>query len=360
MAIDVTAATTRNPRTTFTPGGSYRSAGADVRAPRDSSGGTVAATDGHSAISIAPLERDDLPAADRVFRLAFGTQYGLADPLAFAAGSEMVRSRLHARHVRSFKASRNGELVGSAFLSRWGGLAVFGPLTVDPDAWGLGIGSRLLDTCLDVGDEWGVASTGLFTLPESTKHLHLYRRHGFWPGSLTALTETPVAPGAAAPDTLRRLDTDARAAAIEDCRAVTSAVCDGLDLTGEIECLADPAAGEVVIVRDAGRVAGFAVCHVGAGSEAVTGTCYVKFAAVCPGDEELGLFDRLLDACEALAADRGAGRLEAGISLGRRAAADLLAARGYRTFRVGVAMHRPPPPDDPTATPARLVLDDWR
>ena len=93
----------------------------------------------------------------------------------------MVRSRLHAPHIRSVKASRNGELVGSAFISRCGSLAVFGPLTVDPDAWGLGIGSRLLDACVGVGAEWGVTSIGLFTLPESPKHLHLYRKHGFRP-----------------------------------------------------------------------------------------------------------------------------------------------------------------------------------
>ena len=126
----------------------------------------------------------------------------------------MVRSRLHAPHIRSFKASRNGELVGSAFLSRWGSLAVFGPLTVAPDAWGLGIGSQLLDACLDVGAEWDVTRIGLFTLPDSPKHLRLYRKHGFWPGSLTALTEKRVAPSAAELETLGGLDAHARAAAI--------------------------------------------------------------------------------------------------------------------------------------------------
>ena len=320
--------------------------------------GTVAATDGHSAISIAPLGRDDLPAADRVFRLAFGTQYGLSDPLAFAPGSEMVRSRLHAAHVRSFKASRNGELVGSAFLSRWGSLAVFGPLTVAPDAWGLGIGSQLLDACLDVGAEWDVTRIGLFTLPDSPKHLRLYRKHGFWPGSLTALTEKRVAPSAAELETLGGLDAHARAAAIGDCRAVSTMLCDGLDLTGEVECLAEPDMGDVVIVREEGRVAGFALCHVGARSEAVTGSCYVKFAAVRPGAGGVGLLDGLLDTCEGFAAQRGAGRLEVGVNLRRREAADLLGERGYRTFRHGVAMHRPA--DESTATPAQLVLDDWR
>jgi GNAT superfamily N-acetyltransferase len=270
----------------------------------------------------------------------------------------MVRSRLHAPHVRAFKASRNGELVGSAFIARWGTLAVFGPLTVDPGAWGLGIGSRLLDVCLGVGAEWGVTSTGLFTLPDSPKHLHLYRKHGFWPGSLTALTEKRVTPKASRVETLGGLDGRARVTAIEGCRALTSSVSDGLDLTGEIDCLAEPGKGDVVVVREGGRIAAFALCHLGAGSEAVTGSCYVKFAAVRPGAGGVGLLDDLLDACETFAAKGGAGRLEVGVSLGRRPAAELLAERGHRTFRHGVAMHRPA--DESSVGRAPFVLDDWR
>ena len=295
-----------------------------------------------------------------MFRLGFGTQYGLSDPLAFAPGSDMVRSRLEARHIGAFKASRNGELVGSAFLSRWGALAVFGPLTVVPDAWGLGIGSRLVGACLELADDWGVTGVGLFTLPESPKHLHLYRKHGFWPGSLIALTEKAVAPSGIPVETLAGLDASARGAAIEECRALTSAVCDGLDLTGEIESLAGPGRGDVVICREGGRLAALALCHVGAGSEAVTGTCYVKVAAVRPGEGGVPLLDGLLEACETFAAERGAVRIEVGVNLGRRAAAELLAERGHRTFRHGVAMHRPPSGDLATASATQLVLDDWR
>jgi GNAT superfamily N-acetyltransferase len=269
----------------------------------------------------------------------------------------MVRSRLDAEHIRSFGAWMDGELVGSAFLSRWGSLAVFGPLTVAPEAWGLGIGSRLLDACLALADDWQ-ASVGLFTLPESTKHLHLYRKHGFWPGPLIALTEKRVTRSGTAVETLDGLDASARTGAIEECRGVTDAVWKGLDLSGEIDSLADPDAGGVVVGRTDGRIGALALCHVGGPSEAVTGTCYVKVAAVRPGAGGLSLLDGLLDACEAFAAERGADRLEVGISLGRRAAAELLGARGHRVFRHGVAMQRPP--GDAAALPEQLLLDDWR
>ena len=252
----------------------------------------------------------------------------------------------------------DGELVGSAFVSRWGSFAVFGPLTVRPDMWDRGIGSRLWDACLPVVDGWGVAQTGLFTFPESTKHVHLYRKHGFWPRFLTALTEKPVSGAATPVETVPGLGDSSRVEALEACREIADAIYPGLDLTGEIDAVAAQAAGATVLVRDGGDVAGFAVCHVGTGSEAVRGTCFVKFAAARPGGGAEGLLAGLLDACEAFAARRSATRLEVGVNLARDGAATVLAARGHRTFRQGVGMHRPNV--EGFNRPDAFVLDDWR
>ena len=283
---------------------------------------------------------------------------GLADPLRFAEGADPIRSRWTADPGRAFKAVLEGELVGSAFVSRWGSFAVFGPLTVRPDVWERGIGSRLWDACLPVVDGWGVTQTGLFTFPESTRHVHLYRKHGFWPRFLTALTEKAVAGADAPVETVAALEDARRAAALEECRAIADAIYPGLDLTGEIDAAVGRGVGDTVLVRDRGGIAGFAVCHAGKGSEAVKDTCYVKFAAVRPGEGGTALLDDLLDACEAFAAGRGATRLEVGVSLAREGAARLLAARGHRTFRQGVGMHRPN--GEGFNRPDALVLDDWR
>jgi GNAT superfamily N-acetyltransferase len=307
---------------------------------------------------VAPLERADLPAADTVFRLAFGTILGLEEPLRFAQGAEPIRSRWTADPRRAFKAVLDDELVGSAFVSRWGSFAVFGPLTVRPDVWERGIGSRLWEACLPVVDGWGVTETGLFTFAESTKHVHLYRKQGFWPRFLTALTEKPVAGFDAPVETLAGLDDAGRAEALAACRKVTEAVYTGLDLTGEAEAVLAQGIGDVVLVREEHEVVGFAVCHVGPGSETVPGTCYVKFAAVRPGDDAVALLADVLDSCETLAADRGATRLEVGVSLAREGAARLLSDRGHRTFRQGVGMHRPN--GEGFCRPDAFVLDDWR
>ena len=82
------------------------------------------------------------------------------------------------------------------------------------------------------------------------------------------------------------------------------------------------------------------------------------FEDATPLVEGLSIDEAFLDACETFAAVQGATRLEVGVSLARRSAAERLAARGYRTFRHGVAMHRPV--DGAFDRPDALVLDDWR
>jgi hypothetical protein len=100
------------------------------------------------------------------------------------------------------------------------------------------------------------------------------------------------------------------------------------------------------------------VCHGGAGTEAGSGTCYVKFGAARPGRTAGEDFDSLLTACEALALERGASRLVAGVNTARHDAYGRLLERGFRTEIQGVAMHRPN--ESGYNQPGVYLLDDWR
>ena len=310
-------------------------------------------------ITISPLGEDDLPAADYVFRLAFGTMLGLAEPLRFAEGAEMVRSRYLADPAAAFKAEVDGDLVGSAFVTRWDSFAVFGPLTVHPDLWNRGVGTRLWEARLPLLDSWGVTLAGLFTSPHGTKHVHLYQKFGFWPRFLTALTAKPVAPASGRPvETYSALSETEREELLGECRTLTDAIYPGLDVEREIRVVADQRIGDVVLVREDGGLAGFAVCHAGAGSEAAAETCYVKFGAARPGVRAAERFGRLLDACEDFAATLGLVRVEAGVNAARHDAYRTLLAHGHQTFVHGVAMHRPN--EAGYSRPDAFVLDDWR
>ena len=77
-------------------------------------------------LRIAGLTADDLPEADRIMRLAFGTFLGLPDPLGFGGDSAYVAPRWRAAPESAFGAWRDGRLVGSIFAARWGSFGLFG------------------------------------------------------------------------------------------------------------------------------------------------------------------------------------------------------------------------------------------
>ncbi|MFI4989136.1 MAG: GNAT family N-acetyltransferase, partial [Alphaproteobacteria bacterium] len=211
----------------------------------------------------------------------------------------------------------------------------------------------------------GIRLAALLTHPQSPKHLRLYEAFGFELGSTVAVMAKEVAaPGAAAAEVerLSALGATAREEALSGCRALTSSLYDGLDLGREIAALAAQRLGDVILLgsgrgaQEPGTVAGFAVCQHGAGTEAGSGTLFVKFAAVRRDAEKD--FAALLERCERFAAALGTRRIVAGVNTGRRRAYRLMRGCGYRTFLTGVAMHRP---DDPGYDrPEIFVVDDLR
>jgi GNAT superfamily N-acetyltransferase len=326
----------------------------------------MSATEVHPAkeagVTVAPLEESDVSTADAVFRLAFGTALGLPEPRRFAEGAALVRTRWLADPACAFKAESHGELVGCAFVTRWGSCALFGPLAVHPDHWGRGVGQLLWEVRLPLLERWGTTHAALFTRAEP-KNIHLYQKFGFWPGSLTALTakrvETVPGPGARVPwRTFAELPKGSRGNALDECRRLTEWLHPGLDLEREITALDVQRLGDTLLIDESDGLGGFAVCHVGAGSEAGPDACYVKFAAVVHGAGAPRRFERLLDACEGYAAARGVTRLAASINTARREAYRILLEHGYGPFALGVAMHRP---DEPAYDrPGVYALDDRR
>jgi predicted N-acetyltransferase YhbS len=316
-----------------------------------------------SDVSIRPLRETELDEADHIFRLAFGTFVGLKDPLRFAGDSDYVRTRFGVSPEGAIAAVAGDELLGSNFVTRWGSFGFFGPLSVRPDLWERGVAKRLLVATVDALE--GTRHAGLFTFAQSAKHVALYQKFGFWPGSLGAVMSRAVTltsgrtsesdPGHVM---LTALAGDERARAVAACREIAEAVYPGLDLTREIEGVDRLGLGDTVIVRDGSSTSAFAVCHCGAGTEAGSDVCFVKFGAADPRSRPASTFDRLLDASSALAAARGLGRLVVGVATANRAPYRRLLESGFRTEIQGVAMHRP---DDPGFhLPDAWVLGDWR
>jgi GNAT superfamily N-acetyltransferase len=315
-------------------------------------------------IKVGPLKQSELEEAERIVRLAFGTFLGLPSPLDFMGDRTFMAPRWRSTHSKVIAAREGGRLIGSNVATRWGSFGFFGPLTVLPEYWDRGVAQRLLEATMTIFDKWGLRHSGLFTFPQSAKHVCLYQKFGYWPRYLTAImTRTPEAnpalqvKRAGAPALLSAFTKVEREQAIRACWKLTHKIDKGLDLTGEIRAVLAQRTGDVVLTSTRGVLDAFAVCLNGSGSEGGENTCYIKFGAARGGAGAGERFDKLLDACEDFAGSRGV-IVEAGVNLAREDAYRRMRSHGYRVAMQGVAMQRPHA--DGFNRAGAYVIDDWR
>jgi GNAT superfamily N-acetyltransferase len=310
---------------------------------------------------IAPLNDKDLPEAERIFRVAFGTFVGAPDPDVFWADRDYVYGRHRAPHVAAFGATIDGNLVGSNFATKWGSVGFFGPITVRPDLQERGIAQALLARTMEQFDTWETRHVGLFTFPHSAKHIGLYQKYGFYPRFLTAIMSVPVgfrSSTATGWSRFSNLNMAQQNEALLVCQDIADTLYPGLDLTEEIRATQAQGLGDTVLLDGPGGIGAFAVCHYGPRSEAGADACFIKFGAVRVGAAAEQDYLRLLDACEALAVAVGMPNVLAGANMARHEAYRHLVSRGFRTEILGVSMHRH---NDPGyCRPGAYVIDDWR
>lgn len=211
---------------------------------------------------------------------AFGTFLCAPDPERFITDRNYVRSRWLADPSAALAAIVDGELGGSNLATRWSSVGFLGPLTVAPDNWGQNVGSRLLESTMELFLNWNTEHIGLFTFPQRSKHITLYQKFGFWPRYLTAVMSKAVStpqPDIAYQRYSKVAHVD-RSAVLETCRSLTDSIYAGLDLRREIRATTAQSLGDTLLVRDGSRIVGFVVCHCGRGTEAGAGNCYVKLA----------------------------------------------------------------------------------
>ena len=310
--------------------------------------------------TVEPLAEADLDEARRCNRIAFSAFLGLPDPAMFRPGADVTGVRWRSWREGCLALKAGGALAGVGLMMRWGSVCILGPLTIFPEHWSKGYARQLMTALIEIIDAGDFAFTGLFTHPQSPKHVRLYESFGFEMQRITSVlskTPEPVGmPANAAP--FSALPGEARAQALRDADTVASACFDGLALSRDIEQMSDEKLGETVLIRSGESILGFALCHFGPGSEGSTDQVFIKFAAVRPGRDAADLFHALLRACEALAAERGANRIIAGTNTGRTGAYRIMKEHDFRTDVNGIAMMRPS--TDGYNLPHVYAIDDWR
>ena len=327
-------------------------------------------------MKIRQLAESDLVTADRMFRLAFGTFLGLPDPMSFFGDADYVKTRFLADPTSTLAAeSANGELVGFNFVINWGSVGIFGPLVVHPDYWDQGIAKQLLVPTMNIFDKkWHTKHVGLFTFAQSAKHIGLYQKFGFWPRFLTIIMSKPVWPveeeleqqkgksNSDATDSsfhwsrFSEIPRHKQEQTLDKCRLLTNSVYEGLDLKHEIVAVNNQNLGDTILLHrnnnnnniankdddNNSSLTGFAVCHCGAGSEAGSSVCYVKFGVAIrsDGNSQQENFKNLLNAALLLAKDRRLSRIVAGVNTERSEAYGHMVEDGFRADMQGIAMHR--------------------
>jgi GNAT superfamily N-acetyltransferase len=312
------------------------------------------------SISVRSLRESDLLEADRIMRLAYDTYLGLPGSTGLVGDVNYVSTRWLVDPAAAFAAEVNGELAGSSFATSWGSVGFVGPLSVRPDLWNRGVGTRLMESTMKCFAKWGTKHVGLSTFAHGSAQVHLYQKFGFCTRSLSVIMSKPAMkrPLAARWSRFSALSMEDQRKGLADCSKLTNAIYEGLSLEGEIRVVNTMRLGDTVLLWDGPTLVGFAVCHWGPGTEAGSGTYYIRFGAIRPSPEAGQNFDRLLDTCEVLAASQDLQTITAGANTDCHEAYRAMQARGFYTTIQHVAMDRP---DEPAYhRPGVYIIDGWR
>jgi GNAT superfamily N-acetyltransferase len=317
-----------------------------------------------SDVVIRHLVEEDLQEADRIIRLAFGTFMGHDNPEDYRSDARYTNPRYNADPSASFVAELDGKIIGSNFGLHWGSVGIFGPLTIHPEYWNKGIGSKLMKPVMKCFEEWKVTHSGAMTFANSPKHINLYRKFGYHPRFLIPVMSKKIESKSVTSNSKFTWSSYSECKEnqdkyLEGCNQVANTVYTGLNLELEIKAVNKMNYGETVILFDENKeITGFAICHCGIDTEAGNDKCYVKFGTVKANSYSQSNFMNLLKACEKLAIAKGLSVLTGGVNAGRYNAYQSMLSQNFSIDFLGVSLHRPN--NDAYNIVDRYVIDDWR
>ncbi len=138
-------------------------------------------TDTSTAVELRPIEPRD---ADAVAQIVYEAFAGIHDRHGFArdfptleSAAELTRDFIRHPSIWGVIALSDGRIVGSNFLDERGPIAGVGPITVDLEAQGQGVGRRLMKAVMERGA--GARGMRLFQDSFNMQSLSLYASLGF-------------------------------------------------------------------------------------------------------------------------------------------------------------------------------------
>lgn len=225
------------------------------------------------------------------------------------------------------------QLAAFNMVHRSGSEGWMGPLAVRPDRQGEGIGRIIVEEGIRRLEAGGARVIGLETMPRTIENIGFYSGLGFRPGHLTvSMGRDLTGPGTSSSLLLSGGNVGA---GIRACRMVAEAAANGVDFSREIELTLDHRLGDVTLMYENERLAGYALWHVAPLAE---GRSPDELRVLKLVARDLALFRRLVSAVECDAWAAGARRIAIRCQSAYRSAYGALVDAGYRVHWTDLRM----------------------
>lgn len=154
-----------------------------------------------------------------------------------------------------------GAIVAFNIVHRSGIEGWMGPLVVQPDHQGRGLGKTIVTTGIEWLKTHGAKVIGLETMPRTMDNVGFYSALGMLPGHLTVTVTLEGVASSTIPESLARTPEEEREGVMDECRVLTESLLPGHDFTREMALTDRMQIGDTVLLRRGKELAGFALCH---------------------------------------------------------------------------------------------------
>ena len=189
------------------------------------------------------------------------------DPIEIPRSSrELFALHMAANPDGAIVAEEGNDLQGAAFSCLWGRTGWVGPLGVDPQHQGIGVGSRLLEEVIQSLQGAGATVIGTELPVAEERAVGFLLRRGFRPHPPTLVMEKKVIDEGVPENTpeptyFSSLMEEKRGEFLDDVRSLSASMDADLDYTAAVEQVDATRMGESLILREAENPVGLAICH---------------------------------------------------------------------------------------------------
>lgn len=153
------------------------------------------------------------------------------------------------------------EIVAFNIAHRSGIEGWMGPLAVRPEWQGGGLGKEVVRSGISWLSEHATKVIGLETMPRTMDNIGFYSGLGFLPSRLTVTLTLDAAGGDVQPLLYGRLASRDKDDLLGECLTLTQGMVAGYDYSREIALTDSLSLGDTLLLREAGRLVAFALCH---------------------------------------------------------------------------------------------------